>query len=693
MMLNALLTVCMLITFGTGFLFLSRPRKSTALKALGRTAELHALIILCLLISWNRFLPILDLLPLRMALSIFSLTLYTSVLFSFHHVRFRKPLLPGIQQVALPTAASLATLFSILSFHPVLLAQETLLNDRSILIFGPAGTAFSIAIILGQLIILFQMEQTYRSAATNQRIRLKFLILGISCGSLYNLFLAGQTLLYRSIAVDYLIAGAVVAAVCWLMILFSVVRYRLLQADLFISRHVVFTSVATFGIGFYLFVAGMIGFFIRAQGSQWDLLITIIFVALTIILFAMLLYSPVLQQRIKHFIHTHFYRYQYDYRQEWKEFTRKIIAARDLPHLLESVIETISETLWINQLSLWLFNEKTGILSFSTSRNLPRKAQFVRRESPLVACLLQTTAPFTTQSVEGRKIAGEMEDFFQRYQIAMIVPLKLGKRLVGMITLGPSMKGTDYTDEDGELLTMIADQAAGAIISAQLIEEIGQAKEEESFNKISSFLVHDLKNLVSSLSLALQNAKRNIANPDFQMDLLSTLVSTIEKMQALIEKLSTLPKELVIDKKPVRLNRLIREAIETSRVENIRNIELHTDLNELPLIQADGEYVKKVLVNLILNAVQALPNGKGRIEISSYDSDGYVRAEVLDDGEGMSDDFITQELFKPYRSTKKKGLGIGLFQCKTIMEAHGGKIEVHSLPQRGSQFILSFPIE
>ncbi|NOY53064.1 MAG: PEP-CTERM system histidine kinase PrsK [Deltaproteobacteria bacterium] len=692
MMVTALLILCMLITSVTALLLLTRERKSIALKTLGQTAGLHAFIILWLFLSWNGFLPFLTLLPLRIVLSLFSLTLYTSVLFSFHHVRFERPLLPGIQRIALPVSAFLAALFFLLSFHPILLAEKTLLNGRIALRFGPAGTLFGIATILCQLIILFQMEQTFRSASTNQRIRLKFLILGIACGSLYLLFLAGRILLYHSIAIDYLVAGAVVASACWLMILFAMVRHRLLQADLFISRQVVFTSVAAFGIGLYLFVAGMIGFFIRSRRSQWDLLITIIFVALTIIFFAMLLYSPVLQRRIKHFIHTHFYRYQYDYREEWKEFTRKIIAARDLPQLLEGVIEMISETLWINQLSLWLFNEKTGILTFTTSRNLPRKAQFVRRESPLVASLLRTGTPFTTQSSRGRKTAEAMKDFFQRYQISMIVPLKLGKRLVGMITLGPTMKGTDYTDEDGELLTMIADQAAGAIISAQLIEEIGRTKEEESFNKISSFLVHDLKNLVSSLSLALQNAKRNIANPAFQMDLLSTLVNTIEKMQTLIEKLSTLPKELVIHKEPVNINRLIREAIESSRVDNLRNVELHTELNELPLIQADGEYVKKVLVNLILNAVQALPNGRGRIEISSYDSDGYVRAEVLDDGEGMSDEFITQELFKPYRSTKKKGLGIGLFQCKTIMEAHGGKIEVHSLPQRGSQFILSFPI-
>jgi len=110
-------------------------------------------------------------------------------------------------------------------------------------------------------------------------------------------------------------------------------------------------------------------------------------------------------------------------------------------------------------------------------------------------------------------------------------------------------------------------------------------------------------------------------------------------------------------------------------------------------VEVDGEYVMKVLGNLILNSVQSFPNGTGQIAVNSYVSDGCVNIEVVDTGVGMTEDFMKQQLFRPYRSTKKKGLGIGLYQCKAIMEAHGGDIEVQSIPNRGSQFILRFPIK
>jgi putative PEP-CTERM system histidine kinase len=262
-----------------------------------------------------------------------------------------------------------------------------------------------------------------------------------------------------------------------------------------------------------------------------------------------------------------------------------------------------------------------------------------------------------------------------------------------MITLGPMMRGSDFTEEDAELMMIIANQASNSIVSAKLLDEIGTSKEAESFNKLSSFLVHDLKNLLSSLSLALQNAERNISNPNFQQDLLSTLTDTVSKMKTLIEKLSTLPKELKIKKTPTDLNHVIQDVLESPQIENIRNVELSTDLHNLIPVEIDGEYVKKVLVNLILNSVQSFPNGRGRIEISSYINEGYVNVEIVDSGVGMSEEFIKQQLFKPYRSTKKKGLGIGLYQCKTIMEAHSGDIKVHSIQNRGSQFVLRFPIQ
>ncbi len=680
------------ITLIVGLFLVTRPRNRIAASALGGTALLHSAMTACLFLALRDTPGEASLPYLRIALTGAALSTALMVVFSFYHVRLDAPLFPGIKRVAVPLFLGAGIVFAVLSWHPLLLEGLLLAGDRWVLRFGSLGTPFHIYAILGLLVIFYQMEQSYRATPPMGRIRLKLLTIGIVSGAVYALVLASAALLHHAVAIDLLVAGSLVFPICWLLIQFAVVRHRLLEVDIFISRHVVFTSIATVAVGLYLVIIGTGAYIIRGVAGRWDLLLIAVFLSMAVIVLGLLLFSERLQRRMKRFIHFHFYRYKYDYRVEWNEFTRKISTVHDLPNVLLKVIEMVSETLWVNQVSVWLYNDRAGTLSFAVSRNLPRKAEFLRRETPLVSYLERHRAPLTLHDTAARPIVEAHEDLCRRFNIALIVPLKSGPDLVGMITMGPGMQGLEYTDEDAELMTVIADQASSAIISAQLIEEVAASREAESFNKLSSFLVHDLKNLASSISLALQNAERNITKPEFQKDLLATLRRSVEKMQTLIEKLSTLPKELELQAVPLNLNTVVQDVLNSSQVEKIRNVDISADLNEIPQVLADGEYVRKVLINLIFNAVQALPNGTGRIEVSSQADGDFVHLEVLDTGEGMPEEFVQTKLFKPFSSTKKKGLGIGLYQSKAIMEAHGGGIEVHSIPNRGSQFILSFPI-
>ncbi len=680
-------------SLGVGILLLTRPRKKIASYLLGGAALASCAMTLCLSASLRSQPETIKIEYLRLALIFASLGIFLIHFFTLRHIRIEVPSFPRLQRVSILFTGIFSVLFVLFSFHPSMLSEMQTIGGKWFITFGAMGKFFLVYVILVILIILYQLEQVYRSSEQILRLRLKFLILGILCGCLYGLFLASVALLYRSIDLDLVVAGAVISPVCWSMIGFAAIRHRLLEVDIFVSRHVVFTSIAAFGVGIYLLGIGTLAYLAQALGGHWDLLVSASFFSLALIVLLLILFSSTLQRRIKRFIHIHFYRYKYDYRLEWNEVTKRISGINDLPRLILKVIELISETLWVHQVSIWLYNNKTGTLSFSMSRNLPRKAEFLKKESPLVQYLLHHSSPLMIRDKAAQKMISEHQDLLSRLQVSMVVPLKSGPRLVGMATLGPIMKGDDYTDEDAELMEVIANQVSGAIIGAQLIEEVGETKEAESFNKISSFLVHDLKNLASSLSLALQNVDRNIAKPEFQKDLVNTLVNTVGKMKTLIEKLSSLPKEMEIRKRPQNLNHLIHEVLETSKVEKIRDLKLVTDLGELPPVKVDGEYIKKVLVNLILNAVQSLPDGRGRVEIVSYAADGYAHVEILDSGVGMTEEFLQKQLFKPFRSTKKKGLGIGLYQCKAIMEAHGGQIKANSIPNRGSQFILKLPVQ
>ncbi|MDX1762926.1 MAG: PEP-CTERM system histidine kinase PrsK [bacterium] len=677
----------------SGLILLTRQKKNMAAVSLGLTAFLHTVMSACLLFTLLGISEPHASLFLKAGLAANALAIITTVIFSFSHVRLEAPLFPAIGRYVVPMVWAAGLFFCLYIFHPSFSGPQGILSREGLLHFGPGGSAFAFFMIISHLIVLFQMEQTYRAAKGPPRVRLKFLILGISFVSLYSLFLASMILLLRSVPMDLMVAGSIVYALCWVMMAFAVVRHRLLDVDIFLSRHVVFTSVAALGVGLYLVMVGVLGYFFRTTGILSNLFLLVLFVALALMALGLLLFAPNLEQRIRRFINVHFYRYSYDYRQEWHEFTRQISTGQDLNNLVLKVIELVSEILWVNQVTLWLYNDRSGVLSFTMSLNLPKKAEFIKGDTPLVRYLLDQATPLNVKDPAAEPIVAAHQGLLQRYNVAMMIPLKVGSRLVGMISLGPPIKRDTYSQEDAELMMILANQASSSIISAKLLDEIGTSKEAESFNKISSFLVHDLKNLASSLSLALQNADRNIGNPEFQQDLLGTLTDTVAKMKTLIEKLSTLPKELRIKKVPTDINDLIRDVIKRSPAESLRTVELTTDLHALVPVEVDGEYVRKVLGNLLLNSVQSFPNGTGRIAVSSYVSDGCINVEVVDTGIGMTEEFIKQQLFRPYRSTKKKGLGIGLYQCKAIMEAHGGDIEVHSIPNRGTQFVLRFPIQ
>jgi len=204
-----------------------------------------------------------------------------------------------------------------------------------------------------------------------------------------------------------------------------------------------------------------------------------------------------------------------------------------------------------------------------------------------------------------------------------------------------------------------------------------------AIGKVSSFVMHDLKNLVSALSLMLQNGKEYIEVPEFQKDLLDSLGNTVTKMNNLISRLKQIPEKVSLQCSHVDLLQL---ATETAMM--VKGGELLVS-GEQVIAEVDREEIQKVALNLMLNAIEAT-EGKHpvTVEVGMAESPYLL---VKDEGCGIPGDFLRNSLFTPFKSTKKKGLGIGLYQCKKIVEAHGGKIEVISELHKGSEFKVWLP--
>jgi putative PEP-CTERM system histidine kinase len=239
------------------------------------------------------------------------------------------------------------------------------------------------------------------------------------------------------------------------------------------------------------------------------------------------------------------------------------------------------------------------------------------------------------------------------------------------------------------LLKCVGDQTAANLLKVQLSRKLLQAKELEAFQTMSAFFVHDLKNTASTLNLMLQNLPVHFDDPAFREDALRGVSKTVAHINRLIGRLGMIRHELQIKGVASDLNEVVKKSL--LDWEEVSGVQLEKELRPLPEILLDQEQMIKVVTNLILNAREAIAKD-GRVRIETSQTNGWVLLTVADNGCGMSADFLSRSLFRPFQTTKKTGLGIGMFQSKMIVEAHGGRVEVESTQGKGTTFRILLPL-
>jgi putative PEP-CTERM system histidine kinase len=273
---------------------------------------------------------------------------------------------------------------------------------------------------------------------------------------------------------------------------------------------------------------------------------------------------------------------------------------------------------------------------------------------------------------------------------AAIVPMRRADDVIGFLLLGLERTGAPYSLDDLEFLSTVAEQAAVAVTTVRLSQSLAQARQFEAFHRLTSFVVHDLKNSISALSMLSTNALRHFDDPEFQRDAITTLARTVDRMKQLLGRLSAgaATPDLVV--RPVDLAGLVLEA--TLPLSNEPRIALVKDLAPLRAVLGDAEALLRVVQNLVTNALQSI-EAKGTVTLATYEEDAMGCLAVTDTGSGMSAEFIRDSLFTPFHSTKPGGWGLGLYQVKTIIERHGGMISVTSTPGHGTTFIVRLPLQ
>ena len=564
------------------------------------------------------------------------------------------------------------------------------------LALGWAGYVWSLAVVACAILILMNLEQTLRYSTGRKRWQIKFMIIG--AGALFGVRIYNSSLaiLFNEVGTAGMALNAAVLLAADALIAVSALRDREMKVDIYLSHTFLYGSLTVFLIGAYFIGVGLLAWLAQRWIGSQSLPLTAFLLFAAIMGLGSILLSGNLRFKRKRLVSRLFDRPLYDYREGWSKFTEPTSSLSTMRELCHAIVRMVSETMNCLAVSLWLVDERRDILVFGASTALTeeqaRGMRIAGREgSELIMALCDQDEPpdFTNAAdVWAAGFRKSHEAALEEAGVDYALPLRAANRLAGVLTLRRRSSKEPFSPEDRELLKTIADQAGASLLNLRLAEQLHKAKALEALQMMSAFFMHDLKNLGSKLSLVMQNLPVHFDNPEFRQDAIRSVTRSIEKINTMCSRLSLLSERLEIHPGQASLDQLVTDSLKS--LDGVFTVPVRCTLGNVSGLHIDGEQMQKVIGNLLLNANEAVTE-TGRIGISTSRNGGWAELAVSDTGSGMSREFIETRLFKPFQTTKPKGMGIGLFHCKTIVEAHGGRIEVESEEGKGTTFRVLLP--
>jgi putative PEP-CTERM system histidine kinase len=553
---------------------------------------------------------------------------------------------------------------------------------------GPGAYYCAFYLILTAIVTLASFEATLRNVREHVRWEIKFLFVGIAAVFSAMIYIASKVLLFSPflglVSLASLRLFPFLLPFACVLILVSWKRSTG-QWQAVLSPSIIYSSVTLLGVGAYLVFSSVAVHWVKKWSIPEISIEAALFLVLLLLLAIVLLWTE-FRHRVKYWIRRNLLAGKYDYRLYWLEACDRMrsidppeVVADVLADIIHKAVGAIHISVWLrypNPTRLKLVGMRGEIAYDPSSEISGIVEQFFNVDKPLFADAMESVA-----------LQEPMISFLKQTDASVIVPLQSSNRVVGIVTVGSDRSGRLYDWDTLEFLGVLGSHAAGELHKADLLATVIEAKESEAFRNFSTFLLHDLKNFASTLSLIAQNASKYQANPDFQRDAFQSVYETAEKMKRLCNSLKTFSAPPA-NKKPGNINQIVRMVADNLSGDSSGKLVL--DLDEVPFVIIDVEEIERVLRNLVLNALDVIPKD-GTVILRTRNHLGKVEVAVEDNGCGMSPDFIEKELFIPFHTTKSDGLGIGLYQSRRIVEAHNGTIEVESREGSGTIIRLFFP--
>lgn len=629
-------------------------------------------------LAWDHSLPFLT----------YSLETLRNLTWSAFLIVLLGPFQSSRNDIALPKVRASVIVVSILYlafFIAPLLSPSEVGGISNVTNNSLAGIGSSVLMaIIGVVLV----EQFYRNTSVDMRWGIKFICLGVGSLFVYDFYLYSDAMLFRHVNEDLWAARGGINALVVPLIAISAARNPQWNVGIAVSRHVLFYSAALFGTAIYLLVMAAAGYYLRFSGGSWGAVLQMTFLFGAMMLLVGVMFSGTIRSWLKVFISKHFFSYNYDYREEWLRFTRTLSEGKN--DLSERVIQALAKLVESPGGGLWLCRETSNYEPVANwnmaliNESEPVNSDFSRflEENEWVVDLQGSNISVAN------KTEIVLPDWIKALSTAgLVVPLILNKKLMGFIVLLRPRSRMKLNWEVTDLLKIAGNQAASYLAQDEAAKALIVARQFESFNRMSTFMVHDLKNLIFQLSLLLSNAEKHKDNPEFQRDMVQTVDLSVHKMKRLLEKLSSgnaleKPDSLCLDT-------LLHEIME-GKLAFIPCPVLEVVDKEL-VVLANRTRFQRVLGHLIQNAIEATP-ADGKVSVRLLKKDAAAVIEIKDTGYGMSEKFINERLFKPFESTKSAGMGIGVFESREYIHELGGKLDVDSEELVGTVFRLELQL-
>jgi putative PEP-CTERM system histidine kinase len=544
---------------------------------------------------------------------------------------------------------------------------------------------------------LMLVEQLFRNQGEPSRWAAKPLCLGLGCLFLFDVYLYSQALMFGVFDSDALAARGLVHAVVVPLLLMASRRQAQWLSRVQVSKTVAFYSASLVLIGVYLLFISAVGYYLRYFGGSWGgaLQVALLFAALMVL--TVLVLSGALRARLRVFLGKHFFSYRYDYRLEWLRFT-EMLSTRSTPQEvgglvvrgLADMVESPAGGLWFKALGDDRYVPSAFWNLHQVSEGEPVDSAFCQ--------LMQSREWIVDLSLQGKAFSPEGERIDQSLpappdwlknlpDVWLAVPLLVADGMLGFIVLAKPRTEIELNWEVRDLLKTAARQAASFLAQMHATEALLEARKFDAFNRMSAFVVHDLKNIITQLSLMMKNAERHRDNPEFQQDMLLTVESSLDKMRQMMLQLREGSRPAGVAS-GVELEPILRR-IQVAATQ--RGRELLVEVSDRVATRGHEQRMERVIGHVVQNAFDATP-ASGQVKVHLSQSAGRAMVVVSDTGAGMSQEFIRTQLFRPFNSTKRSGMGIGSYESFQYIKELGGSIDVKSEVGQGTEVTLLVPL-